>query len=140
MRPVFWSISYFVREPRGISTRTSTLRSWLPLLTHLLPRVLGRRHDHRDLAFRAPGSIVRGEFRRRPPDDLLVQLRHLARDCDPHIRRDRGKVGKQITNAEGTLVDDDGAPRTEELRELAAASSALLFSEAHKRELAGREA
>src|SRR5438552_14123790 len=140
MRPVFWSISYFVREPRGISTRTSTLRSWLPLLTHLLPRVLGRRHDHRDLAFRALGSIVRGEFGRRPADDLLMQLRHLPRHRDSRVRRDRGEVGEQIADAKWALVHDERAARAKKVRELATARAALLFRKSHEREFTRREA
>src|SRR5947209_3150558 len=103
MRPVFWSSSYFWREPRGISTRTSTLRSWLRLLTLPLPR-LGRRDDDRDLALWADGSIVRGEIGRRPSDDLLVQLRHLACDRDPCVGRDGREVCEQVRDPIRALI------------------------------------
>src|SRR2546428_3861687 len=139
MRPVFWSNSYFVREPRGISTRTSTLRSWLPLLTLALPWVVRRRHDHRDLAFRALGSIVRGKRRCRAADDLFVDFSHLARHRDARVGSDRREVGQQITHAIRAFVDDERAATSEELRELAAARAALLLGEAHEGELAGRE-
>src|SRR5438445_4277439 len=118
-----------------MSSRMSAVCSWLVLLTHLLPRVLGRRHDHRDLAFRALGSIVRGEFGRRPADDLLMQLRHLTRDRDSRIRRDRGEVGEQIADAKWALVHDERAARAEKVRELATARATLLFRESHECEL-----
>src|SRR5438128_8027784 len=139
MRPVFWSSSYFVREPRGISTRTSTLRSWLPLLTLALPCVLCRRHDHRDLAFRALGSIVPGKGRCRAADDLFVELRHLARHRDARVGRDRREVGEQVTHAIRALIDDERSATREELRELAAARAALLLRKAHEGELACRQ-
>src|SRR5213593_1798038 len=139
MRPVFWSSSYFVREPRGISTRTSTLRSWLPLLTLALPCVLCRRHDHRDLAFRALGSIVPGKGRCRAADDLFVDLRHLARHRDGRVGRDRSEVGEQVTHAIRALIDDERSATREELGELAAARAALLLGEAHEGELACRQ-
>src|SRR5438309_198033 len=56
------SSSYFWREPRGISTRTSTLGGRLPLPNLALSRIFCRRDDHGDLAFRPFGSIASGEF------------------------------------------------------------------------------
>src|SRR5712691_2720531 len=139
MRPVFWSSTYFVREPRGISTRMSTLRSWLPLLTLALPWVLRRRHDHRDLAFRALGSIVRGKRRCRAADDLFVELRHLARHRDARVRSDRREVGQQITHAIRAFIDDERAATGEELGQLAPARAALLLGETDEREFARRQ-
>src|SRR2546428_14152573 len=114
MRPVFWSNSYFVREPRGISTRTSTLRSWLPLLTLALPWVVRRRHDHRDLAFRALGSIVRGKRRCRAADDLFVDFSHLPRHPAARVGGHRRGVGQRITHPRTACVDDNPAAATDD--------------------------
>src|SRR2546426_3092580 len=139
MRPVFWSNSYFVREPRGISTRTSTLRSWLPLLTLALPWVVRRRHDHRDLAFRALGSIVRGKRRCRAADDLFVDFSHLARHRDARVGSDRREVGQQITHAIRAFVDDERAATSEELGQPRPGRAALLLGETDEGEFARRK-
>src|SRR5438270_3875878 len=153
MKPVERSSSYFVREPRGISTNTSTLsveaararrrvgsaRAAL-LATFVLPRVLRRRRDDdRDLALRARGSITSGEVRRRAADDLFVDLRELARDHDPRRGAHRGGVRQQVAHAIRTLVEDDRPALREQPRDLASPRAALLPGEPDEGELAGRE-
>src|SRR5207302_11312606 len=98
MWPLDRSSSYFVREPRGISMKTSTLSSAAPrarrlgsaraalLTTCVLPRVLRRRHDHRDLALWPQGCIRSGKVGRRAAHDLLVVLAQPARDPAPPLR------------------------------------------------------
>src|SRR2546428_13320505 len=99
MRPVFLSSSYFDREPRGISTKTSTWSgvSFAGIGSPSVP--VGGRDDDRDLPLRALGSIPSGEVHRRATDEGLVDLRELARDHDARLRRQRGDIGEQIRGA-----------------------------------------
>src|SRR2546428_3563984 len=152
MWPLDRSSSYFVREPRGISMKTSTLSSAAPrarglasaraalLTTCVLPRVLRRRYDHRDLALWPRGSIPSGKVGRRAADDLLVDLGQLARDRDARVRRDRRDVREEVCDAERTFVEDRGAALIEQLRDLPPPRAALLLGEADDRELPRRQA
>src|SRR5258708_13197074 len=78
MWPLFLSSSYFAREPRGISTNTSTT-SGFAFAGMDPPRVGVRgRDDDGDLALRTLGSIPSGKVLRRAAHAGLCPLRELA--------------------------------------------------------------
>src|SRR5512143_839101 len=148
MRPVFLSSSYFVRDPFGISTNTSTLRRALPGIAPPLPcaaaedsEALGRASDdHRDLALRRLLSEARGQLGRGAADELFVQLRDLTSDDDAAPGRDRREVRQEVRKAVRALVEHDRAALGEQPFEHAPARPALLLDEAHEGELPGRQA
>src|SRR5438309_1173683 len=79
MRPLFASSSYFWREPRGISTRTSTLGGRLPLPNLALSRIFCRRDDELLARIGRPRRSGIGDERHVPaPIHLADELRGLA--------------------------------------------------------------
>src|SRR5260221_11920182 len=107
MWPLFLSSSYFAREPRGISTNTSTT-SGFAFVGMRPPRVGVRgRDDDGDLALRTLGSIPSGKVLRRAAHECLVDLRELAGDDDARIGRDRGEILQEVAGAVRTLSDPD---------------------------------
>src|SRR5258708_21219210 len=140
MWPVFWSSSYFAREPRGISTKTSTCLGFA--LVGIRPpwATVRRRDDDRDLPLRAIGSIPSSEVLRRSAHELLVDLRELARDHDARVRRDGREVLEEVGGAERALVHDDRPALGEERPERLPPLAALLREEPEERERPGREA
>src|SRR5437879_2196198 len=68
-----------------------------------------------------------------------MYFRHLARDRDPRVRRDRSEIGEQIADAIRALVQDERATRAEKLGELAPTRAALFFWKTDEREFAGRQ-
>src|SRR6266567_2092381 len=136
MWPLFLSSSYFAREPRGISTNTSTT-SRVAFAGMLPPRVGVRSgDDDGDLALRTLGSIPSGKVLRRSAHELLVHLRELAGDDDSRVRRDRGEVLEEIAGAIRALVQDDRPALGDERRERLAPRTALLRQEPEERERA----
>src|SRR5579859_6204182 len=139
MWPLFLSSSYFAREPRGISTKTSTW-SGVGFAGIRSPSVtVGGRDDDRDLPLRALGSIPSGEVSRRSAHEGLVHLRELARDDDARVRRERGDVGEKVAGPVRALVDDDGPALRDETLEERAALTGLLRDEAEEGERARRQ-
>src|SRR5438045_37054 len=140
MWPVFLSSSYFAREPRGISTKTSTW-SDVALRGMASPCVpVRRRDDHRDLPFGTLGSIPSRKVARRPAHERLVQLGELARDDDARIGREGRDIGEEVAGAIWALIHDDRPALGDEGAEERVTLSALLRKEAEERERASGEA
>src|SRR6266536_173712 len=138
MWPLAWSSSYFARDPRGISTKTSTESR--PAAGIRSPCAAARgRHDDRDLALWAIGSIPSRELGGRAAHERLVDLGQLARHDGPRVRRDRREIGEQITGPVRALVDDDGPLFREERPEDPLALDRLLRQEAEERERSRRQ-
>src|SRR5438552_17697056 len=108
MCPLFLSSSYFAREPRGISTKTSTT-SGVGFAGMLSPRVAVRgRDDDGDLPLGTLGSIPSGEVLRRSAHEHLVHLCELARTDDARIGRDYRDVGVPIAGAKREFIHNNG--------------------------------